>query len=572
MPFINSLAPSTPPSTPVGALHAPWAADGALGSPTSSIEDDAPLLPSPVAFGPDELAAALQVRPGDPAAAVPLTAEAVSAVTTMMDTLNACMGEGIAAMERSMRPAPLPADATPGQRLEAEDHLRQLAELAELRDAVNAIAAGDVPVTTTDTPAHALVLDIQEALHAAESGRGAPLTTEARSMVILGTLSAWVHAFLQNETNTPGLRIASNVVQSTLRTGLIVFTMTFMRQLFGFVTERLLQTHEVGPLSRNLIGTLWMLLGPVALVAGGVRDHLNQTETSSSFYSRITMLGTSLATGIMLFLTDSMTQMASFGAQASLYSYGRDGAQLFFGLEDNANLGFQATVQGGAIWSGLQALTELANIYLAPNSGAGYASSLDQAFANCTDAATTALNAASTLGPDDQSAAIYDIICTTGGVLAGALATTVPSLLRSAFNAVPEIADDMARQTLSLRHSDEGLALRVVPRVPTRAIAADALLRTNAARTTVFNNIYGGYVALDAAIGHLLPEGQAGNFIKAALVSGLSMLAYVPLIQLHSQRAPTNRADIPAIAGRAGPPAPVELTEVRHRTSFDAVV
>lgn len=539
---ISPLSPATLPLRAVAPASVSQAAAAPPGTPDSIQGDDAPLLT------PQALAEALQLTATG--APVALTPAVEANLVEVLDGTDRVLGDVIHALNETLDAAPA------GEAHEA----REMIAVAEC------IAEGIVPSTTPGTPAHALSLDLQDALQAAEADNGAPLTVAERLQVLIQSLGRTVQAIVRNdEGNGPGLRLLANALHSTARTGLIVTTATLIRQLVGYGTERVLQLHQVDDSARAMLGSAALLLGPVLVLAGGIREHLNHTDTAMSLASRLTMIATTGGAFALLAATGALPQMASFGGQVLSYTIARDGLQLFFPMHDNSRIDMQSTLFGGLVWAGLQYAVDLANGVLALGSGAGHAMShaMHQAMANCTELAT----AGSTLPPADYESMLHNVVCSFGDVLAAAAGTAAASAYRGLINAVPEVVDDHVRQHASLRDAEEGLRLNAGARIPTRANVLDTLLTTHAGRSTIFNNIVGLSLGVEAAIGHLLPTGSTGAHARAAITFGLCFWAYWPLIQMH-ERAPASEA------GRVeAPPDPrqPESTGVRRRVPESAV-
>lgn len=539
MPVVNPLPVGIPMHTPPATPHA--------SSLASTPGDGSPLLPPP-APRPEQLIAALHDVMGTRTLERPVSPEAAANLVHAFDLYDHNLGEVITALDLSL-------DAHP-------EHEQEAARAVV--DMVERLALGETPTSTPGSAAHAINMDVQEALRVAESEQGAPLPTASRYEVILATLGDVARAFLHNDSTSRFFRITANGVQSTVRTGLIVGACTVMRQYVGYLTERLLQSHEVGVAGRSLLGAAWMAIGASALVAGGIRDHRNHTDTTASIVSRIAMIGMTLGACILAYVTDALPLMASYGAQASSYSVARDLLQLPFPIQDNSGLDFGSTFVGAAAWSALQLPASMAMGAWAPDSGPDAAlSQLTTTFASCSEAAAASLQAASGLDPAGQATALYDTVCATARTLLPVAAMLVPNLIRGAINAVPEIADDQVRQYVSRLNSPEGLRLRVVPRIPTATNVADSMLTTDAGRWSVFNTIYATTHALEKMFGHLLPKDVRGSVIRGAMASAACFIVYPPLIQVHNQRPRGEVVAADLLPQPASAPQ-VELTSLRR--------
>lgn len=555
LPVAAPFAPPPPARLPAQATAAPGPTP-APGTPDSAIGDDAPLLPLPqLPDTPEQFAEAMREAFGvSTNTEVRLTADHAETLGRALDAYGALLGEAITEAERGMREPPaLPPLPTPAQRLEADQHRQALQTVQAMQDVVLCHLDGaDLPRPAHGTPAHALSIDIQEDLRAAEAANGAPLTPTGRCEVILHTLNRWAQAIVHNDSDSVALRHLANIAHSTVKTGLVVLVMTMLRQYVGKFTEVLLQTREAGPTARTLIGLAWMSLGPALTAAGALADHADGRATANSQHARLAMILTALVTTAGMFATDTLSAHASFGAQTTSYCFGRDFAQLFYTVRDNAPLTLGSTVVGGLAWSALQFWTSLANDYLAPNSGAGYVLSLglDQAVTDCANATTAALDATTGAGPAGQASVLYDALCATGVSIGDLLkATALATFLRGVINAIPEIADDQVRQAAALHGSGEGLRVHAGTRIPSGETVYDTALTTFPARTTIFNNIVGAVLAIDAVIGHRIPPGHGRNALMASVGTVLCFGAYVPLLMAHDRR--------PA-QGNAPPPPPAE--------------
>ena len=563
----NASPPPLHPGIPLQAMASPEASPRSA-TPDSEAGDDTRLIGS-ITSG--QFADALQAAFGvDPTVEVPLRPEQIDGIGEMMGQFNDTIGAALTEVEQSMRqPPPLPLFPTQAEILAEHEHQIALQTVRKLQDVVNCHIDGRTPQTHNCEHAHALHLDLQQRLAEAELQTGGPLTPMARYEVVTSTLLEIARSIVNNDSDHRGLRITSNFLHSLVKTGLlVVLPLTVIRQYFGMFTEHMLQTGCAGPTARTLIGLAWMMLGPCLTAANMVADHRSGRGTAMSQGARLMMIATAIATIAGMFATNTMSAHASFGGQAAIYCLGRDFLQLFFNVHDNAELTLGSVAVGAAGWSAMQGGTSLANDYLAPNSGAGYVMGLNQTFAHCTDGIAAALNATS----PTAASTVADALGAAGQTLSGiAEATLLHTLLRGAFNAIPEVADDLMRQYAERRGADDPLRVNARFHLPTRETIADVAGTTFAGRLTIFENLVGQVLALDTALGKYLPAsgiGRTGTI--AALTALASVWAYFPLLMSHDRR-PRNASDRPEVPGVTDPRPRAELTAVRRRTE-DSVV
>ena len=139
-------------------------------------------------------------------------------------------------------------------------------------------------------------------------------------------------------------------------------------------------------------------------------------------------------------------------------------------------------------------------------------------------------------------------------------------IIRGLLNLFPEVSDEFLLPTLS-RHfavnatldrtrnearaagidpdvavarlpaaSTEGLRISLDLRIPSRTQLADQFLTTSAMRTSAFESMIGGALAVASTLGSTLLSPEDQGKITNAVIAALSAVVYIPMVHAHAQR------------------------------------
>lgn len=403
---------------------------------------------------------------------------------------------------------------------------------------------GDIQLTTMrGTVEHQISLRISQELqahpHAGVMERGRLMVD-----VISGVLRNDV-MLVQSDRS----RRLANIISVGTRTGIIVALTTLIRQLIGFTLEKKFQQMGSAATSlRLLAGIASMLLGPGLNLAGAFRDEKNGIATMISRFSRIGM-GLLSAAGLMMTCGYRLpatigSLMGSFGVQTACYTLSRDVIQLFFPLHDNGGLNLKGLVCSSLSYGIAQFILGECMERYAAHSGAGYAMS----------------EANRLTDPETQWGF-------AAGIAAAAITPHLThDMLRSVFNALTEVFDDVQRPVLmrvfATTHNkanpqdQAGKALLTSPvsttsgteaRIglarprmgaghwPTMTQVADQFLTTNAMRTSFFAAIVGIAVTVANGLDDTSLSTKDRALVVNAVAAGLVILGYPAFIGAHDQ-------------------------------------
>ncbi len=408
---------------------------------------------------------------------------------------------------------------------------------------------GDIPLTTSPGAVeHQLSLHITQALR---QHPGAGFLERGR--VIIEAIGALLRNDFMVVTGTTPRRLV-NFISVGTRTGTIVALTTLMRQLIGFFLEREFQQMPGSSASPRLIaGVASMLLGPGLNVAGAYRDEKTGKATPNSRRSRFVM-GLLSAAGLMVTCgyrlpatIDSL--MGSFGVQTAVYTLSRDLIQLFFPLHDNGGLNLNGLVCSSLSYGFAQFVLGECMERFAPYSGAGYAMSEG---ARIADSQTNWVNA-------------------TGVAAAAIIPYLAHDVLRSFFNALTEVFDDIQRPALmrffAARRDvpplkDRAGKLLLTPQIPANSgggtriglerprigaghwptvdHVAEQFLTTNAMRTSFFAAIVGIAATVGAALNDTGLSNHERVLVVNTVVAGLVIIGYPAFIGAHDKAVSAN--------------------------------
>lgn len=291
-------------------------------------------------------------------------------------------------------------------------------------------------------------------------------------------------------------RWASNLTISGLRTGLVIGTLTTVRQLIGFALEKSLFTNAAAPLTRNVMSAIALAVGPTLNILGAARDEINGTANQQTRLARLFTFILSMAALALIAAapTAAMPAFAAFGAQTAFYSFINDLLNLFLPVTDNSKANLGGTATSGVLNAVIQFLAFTLMNHTASNSGPGYVMSQgkepppteSQSFAHQLSVwVTQNTDMAPGSNPSSESRAA-DIVESLVPVVGH-------DFLRGAYNAGADVAGQVfggeLMHALQGENTDKGFRLNLSVRVPTAEQVANQFLSTNAIRTSVTETI-----------------------------------------------------------------------------------
>lgn len=195
-----------------------------------------------------------------------------------------------------------------------------------------------------------------------------------RALTILTWISDCLGKLARNEFEGDLGRWASNLTISGLRSGLVTFALTVIRQLVGFLQEKALQSNAASPLTRSVLGGIAQCIGPLLNILGAIRDECNGTANAETRLARfITLTISALALAAAIAVPSALPALASSGPAMLFYTFAQDLVSLFCPTGDNTKPNPSGTAAAGTLNAMLQFLSFTAMNYTAPHSGAGYA-------------------------------------------------------------------------------------------------------------------------------------------------------------------------------------------------------
>lgn len=347
---------------------------------------------------------------------------------------------------------------------------------------------------TPGSPAEYVVLNMPTELP--ENTDSSPSATMQRAQTIIDSLGELLAKLGRNEFEGNLGRWASNLTISGMRTGLVIGTLTAVRQLIGFALEKSLFTNAAAPLTRNVLSAIALSIGPALNILGAIRDECNGTANQQTRLARVATLTLSMAA---LALTASapaaaMPALAAYGTQMAFYSFANDLVNLFLPITDNSKANLGGTAASGVLNGALQFLAFTGMNYTAPHSGPGYVMSQGkepppsepQTFA----AQLSVWLAQNTDTASDPNPAVQS----RANEIVESLALVVGhDFLRGAYNAGADVASQVIggelMHTLQGENTGKGLRINLSARVPTAEQVANQFLSTNAIRTSVSETI-----------------------------------------------------------------------------------
>lgn len=322
-----------------------------------------------------------------------------------------------------------------------------------------------------------------------------PAATIQRAQTITDSLGELLGKLGRNEFEGAFGRLASNLTISGLRTGLVVGTLTTIRQLIGFAQEKILQSSAASPLTRNVIGAISLMIGPALNIIGAVRDECNGTANTQTRLARLATLTLSMAAlATAAAAPQALPALASYGSQMAFYSFASDLVNLFLPISDNSKPNLAGTAATGGLNGALQFLAFTAMSNTAPKSGPGYAmsagsspSTADEVFATQLSdwlARNTETAVSANLSAENRATEILESLNPVIG----------HDVLRGTYNAGADIASQVLggeiMHALQPEKNPEGFRVKLMPpRIPTAEQVADQFLTTNAIRTSMSETI-----------------------------------------------------------------------------------
>ncbi len=340
------------------------------------------------------------------------------------------------------------------------------------------------------------------------------LTTVQRAQIIVDSLGELLGKLGRNEFEGDLGRLASNLTISTLHTGLIVGTLTTIRQLLGFAIEKGMQSNAASLLTRNVIGGLSLMIGPALNILGAVRDEWNGTANADTRLSRLATFTLSMtAVGMALAAPQALSALASSGPQMAFYTYVRDIVQLFNNTTNNAHPTAGGVAATGALYGGLQYLAGTAMDTTAPNSGAGYARSV----------AEEIVKSLMPFLPHD--------------------------LLRGAFNALVEILDQVLggelMHALQGEKAPEGYRIKFgSTHNPNASQVADGILTTAAMRTSFGQTIMAAAISTGTFFSSLGLPPAVTNHAVNGMVALVAFVGYPGFVFAHAGNKPVETTTV----------------------------
>lgn len=316
-----------------------------------------------------------------------------------------------------------------------------------------------------------------------------------RAQYIVDAIGAFLGKLGRNEFEGDLGRWASNLTISGVRTGLVIGTLTTIRQLIGFALEKTLQTKAASPLTRNVIGGISLMIGPSLNVLGAIRDECNGTANTQTRLARLATLTLSMAAlACAAAVPQALPALASYGPQMAFYTFAQDLVNLFLPIEDNSKPTPTGTIATGALNGTLQFLAFTAMSNTAPKSGPGFAMSTGSEPSTESEVFAAQLvewmvrTAHTAEGPDPspENRATQ--------ILASLTPVIGHDALRGAYNAAADVSSQIIggeiMHSLQPDQSPKGFRVELgSPRIPTATQVAKQLLTTNAMRTSMSETI-----------------------------------------------------------------------------------
>lgn len=322
-----------------------------------------------------------------------------------------------------------------------------------------------------------------------------PAATLQRAQTIIDSLGDLLGKLGRNEFEGDLGRWASNLTISGLRTGLVLGTLTTIRQLIGFALEKSMQSNAASPLTRNVIGAISLMIGPALNIIGAVRDECNGTANTQTRLARLATLTLSMAALVTAAaVPQALPALASFGPQMAFYSFATDLMNLFLPIGDNSKPTPGGTAASGGLNGALQFLAFTAMSNTAPKSGPGYAMSAGSAPSTDTAVLAAQLSEWMTRSADVAVSLPLSTMHRATEILESLTPVLGHDVLRGVYVAGAEVASQVLSgeimHALQPEKAPEGFRIQLKPaRIPTAEQVANQFLTTNAIRTSLSETI-----------------------------------------------------------------------------------
>jgi hypothetical protein len=329
-------------------------------------------------------------------------------------------------------------------------------------------------------------------------------TRESRMQALLSAALELVE-----RAREPGL----NLLNVTLRTGLIVALTTVLRQMVGYYVEQAIREGASPESSQAWSVVAVTMIGPAMSLMGALRDEGAGIANLRTRLGRLCMASITMGALIVAHLTGASSSMLSTAINTTVYTFARDLCNAFIPLNDNAGpVTDKATAAAMVAFGAVQFSLEQLSPWM-PASGPGRAAA-GLAWSLGADVVAGALNSVGAVIDD-----IFFVLCRSWPLLS-------PQVGLGAVLVDPE----------SLQR--EVLRVRAEARVPTAQQIGNALFNNGASRASAFMALV---LALGAAATELSGTDYGEN-TQTQLVNislgMMMMLIYFPFIWSCSQSAP----------------------------------
>lgn len=367
-----------------------------------------------------------------------------------------------------------------------------------------------------------------------------------RAQIIVDSLGEQLGKLGRNEFEGDLGRWASNLTIATLHTGLIVGTLTTIRQLLGFAIEKCMQSNAASPLTRNVIGGLSLMIGPALNILGALRDECNGTANANTRLARLATLTLSLAAfGVALAVPQALPALASFGPQMGFYTFVRDLAHLFVNITDNAPPTAGGVAARGALFGGLQFLAGTAMDTTAPNSGAGYAMSADSGPSSTDNSLAAQLRVWMERATETSMSSNPSPESRAEEILKSLTPVLGHDVLRGVYNGGIEIVDAVLggnlMKTLQDKNKEASEVYRIkfdYARIPNASQIADGILTTAAMRTSFGQTIMASAISAGTYFASLGLPPAVTNHAVNGVVAAVAFAGFPGFVFAHAGNKP----------------------------------
>lgn len=370
------------------------------------------------------------------------------------------------------------------------------------------------------------------------------LSAVQRAQTIVDSLGELLGKLGRNEFEGDLGRWASNLTIATLHTGLIVGTLTTIRQLLGFAIEKCMQSNAASPLTRNVIGGLSLMIGPALNILGALRDECNGTANAHTRLSRLATLSLSMAAfGVALATPQALPALASFGPQMGFYTLARDLVHLFINTTDNTQPTAGGVAVRGGLYGALQFLAGTAMDTTAPNSGAGYAMSADSGPSTTDNSLAAQLRVWIERATDTSTNSNPSPESRAEEILESLTPILGHDVLRGAYNGGIEIADTVLggelMHALQGKKAPEGYRVKFdYVRIPDASQIANGILTTAAMRTSFGQTIMAAAISSGTYFASLGLPAAVTNHAVNAVVAAVAFAGFPGFVFAHAGNKP----------------------------------